>query len=103
MWLIKLLGGLLSVNLEPIVIRCDNQGCINISENPVFHDKSKHIEMKYHFIRDMVQKGMVKLQYVSTEENIADVMTKPLSMMNFRHLQDNLGMEENVSLTEREC
>ena len=49
-WLIKLLGGLLSVNLEPIVIRCDNQSCINISENPVFHDKSKHIEVKYHFI-----------------------------------------------------
>ena len=41
--------------------------------------------MKYHFIQDMVEKGIVKLQYVSTEEQIVDVMTKPLSMMNFRH------------------
>ena len=69
----------------------------------MFHDKSKHIEMKYHFIRDMVHKGMVKLQYVSTEEKIADVMTNPLSVMKFRHLWDKLGMAENVSLTEREC
>ena len=42
-WLRNLLGGLLSVNLEPTVIRCDNQSCIKLSENPVFHDKSKHI------------------------------------------------------------
>ena len=103
MWLRKLLGGLLSVKLEPTVIRCDNQSCIKLSENPMFHDKSKHIEMKYHFIQDMVQKGMVKLQYVSTEEHIADVMTKPLSVTTFRHFRDKLGMEENVSLTEREC
>ena len=102
-WLRKLLGGLLGVNIEPTVIRCDNQSYIKIFENPVFPDKSKHIEMKYHFIRNMVQKGMVKLQYVSTKEQIADVMTKPLSVMKFRNFQDNLGMEKNVSLTEREC
>ena len=49
-WLRKILGGLFSVNLEPTVIRCDNQSCIKLFENPVFHDKSKHIEMKYHVI-----------------------------------------------------
>ena len=59
--------------------------------------------MKYHFIRDMVQKGMVNLQYVSTEQNITDVMIKPLSVTKFRHLRDKLGMVENVSLAEREC
>ena len=48
-----------------------------MSKNPVFHDKSKHIEIKYHYIRDMVQKGAVKLQYVATEEQIANVLTKP--------------------------
>ena len=50
-----------------------------MSENPVFHDKSKHIKIKYHYIRDMVQRGAVKLQYVATEEQIADVLTKPLA------------------------
>ena len=52
---------------------------LNLSENLVFHDKLKHIEIKYHYIRDMVQRGVVKLQYVATEEHIDDVLTKPLA------------------------
>ena len=48
----------------------------------MFHDKSKHIEIKYHFIQDMVQKGAVKLKYVPTEEQVVDVLTKPLSWCN---------------------
>ena len=103
MWLRKILGGLLNVNLEPTVIKCDNQSCIKLSKNPMFHDKSKHIEMKYHFIRDMVQKGIVKHKYIDTDEQIEYVMTKPLSLMKFRHFRDMIGMEENVSLAEREC
>jgi hypothetical protein len=51
-----------------IVIHCDNQSCIKLSENPMFHDRSKHIEIIFHFIRDNVQKGIVKLQYVPTGE-----------------------------------
>ena len=49
----------------------------------MFHDKSKHIEIKYQYIRDMVEKGVVELLYIATEEQIADVLTKPLSMMKF--------------------
>ena len=45
----------------------------------MFHDKSKHIEIKYHYIRDMVQRGVVKLQYVATNDQIVDVLTKPLA------------------------
>ena len=48
---------------------------MKLSENPVFHDKSKHIEIKYHYIRDMVQRGVVNLQYVAMDEQIADVLT----------------------------
>ena len=51
--------------------------------NPILHDKSKHIEIKYHFIWDMVQKGDVKLKYVPTEEQVADVLTKPLAYVKF--------------------
>jgi hypothetical protein len=53
-WLKKLLLDLFNVDLEPTVIHCDNQSCIKLSENPVFHDKSKNIEMRYHYVRDMV-------------------------------------------------
>jgi hypothetical protein len=49
-WLRKLLAGLFDLELEPTLIYCDNQSCVKLSENPDFHDKSKHIEIKYHFI-----------------------------------------------------
>jgi hypothetical protein len=54
-WLWKLLAGLFDLELEPTLIHCDNQSCMRLSENPVFNDKSKHIEIKYHYIQDMVQ------------------------------------------------
>jgi hypothetical protein len=67
-WLRKLLTGLFGQELEPTVIHCDNQSCIKLLENPMFHDRSKHIEIRYHFIKDRVQKGAVQLQYIPTNE-----------------------------------
>jgi hypothetical protein len=78
-WLQKLLTGLFHLEMEATVILCDNQSCIKMTENLVFHDKSKHIEIRYHYIRDMVQRGAIKLQYVGTDEQVADVLTKSLS------------------------
>jgi hypothetical protein len=87
-----LLTGLFDLEMEETVILCDNQSCIKMIENPVFHDKSKHIEIQYHYIRDMVQRGAVKLQYVGTNEQVADVLTKPLSHVKFDHFPDKLGI-----------
>ena len=56
-------------------------------ENSVFHDKSKHIDIK-----DMVQRGAVKLQYVATEEQIPDVLTKPLARVKFKYFKEKLGV-----------
>ena len=58
----------------------------------MFHDKLKHIEIKYHYIRDMVQRGVVKLQYVATKEHIADVLMKPLARVKFEYLREKLGV-----------
>jgi hypothetical protein len=66
-WLRKLLVCLFGRELSPTVIHGDNQSCIKLSGNPVFHDKSKHIEIKYHFIRDWVQGVAMKLQYIPTD------------------------------------
>ena len=63
-----------------------------LSKNPVFHDKSKHIEMKYQFIHDMVEKGDMKLQYVATDEQVNDVFTKSLAKVKFVYLRDKLGV-----------
>ena len=65
---------------------------MKLSENPVFHDRSKHIEIKYHYIRDMVQRGAVKLLYVATEEQITDVLTKPLARLKFEYFREKLGV-----------
>ena len=65
----------------------NNESCVNFSENSVFHDKSKHIEIKYHYIRDMVQRGAVKLQYVVTDEQIANVLTNPLARVKFEYFR----------------
>ena len=84
-WLRKLLTGLFDLEMEATVILCDNQSCIKMTENPMFHDKSKHIEIRYHYILDMVQRGSIKLQYVSMDERVAYVFTKPLSRVKFEH------------------
>ena len=65
-WIHKLLTGLFDTEMDATNIYYDNQSCIKLTKNPVFHDKSKHIEIKYHYIRDMVQRGVLKLQYVPT-------------------------------------
>ena len=60
-WLRKLLSDLFDLQLDATCIYCDNQSCVKLSENPVFHDKSKHIEIEYYYIRDMVHRGALKL------------------------------------------
>jgi hypothetical protein len=63
-----------------------------MTENPVFHDRSKNIEIRYHYICDMVQRGALKLQYIRTDEQVADVLTKPLSRVKFEYFRDKLGI-----------
>ena len=58
----------------------------------MFHGKKKHIEFRYHFSWDMFKKGVVKLKYVPTKEQIVDVLTKPLSRVKFEYFQDKLGV-----------
>ena len=91
-WLQKLPSDLFDLQLDVTCIFCDNQSCVKLSENPVFHDKSKHIEIKFHYIRDMVQIGVVKLQYVVMDEKIVDVLTKPLANVKFEYFRERVGV-----------
>lgn len=64
---------------EATVIFEDNAGCIALSENPVFHKRSKHIDIRYHFIRERVANNEIKVKYIPTEDQLADLLTKGLS------------------------
>jgi hypothetical protein len=102
-WLRKILVDLFDTKPNPTTIYYDNQSYIKLSENLIFHDRSKYIEIRYHFIRDRVQKGAVKLQYVSTNEQVADILSEGLSKEKFEYFQEKLGVIENPFLTKREC
>jgi hypothetical protein len=91
-WLRKLLTVQFDLEMEAIMILCDNQSCIEMTQNHVFHDKSKHIEIRYHYICDMVLRGAIKLQYVITNEKVAYVLTKSLSCVKFEHFRDKIGV-----------
>ena len=73
-----------------------------MTKNLVFHDKSKHIEIRYHYIRDMVQKRAVKLQYIATDEKIVDVLNKNLSRVKFVYFRDKLGVVQKDIPSKRE-
>eukprot|EP00253_Pinus_taeda_P017720 PITA_17720 len=102
-WMWKSLVGLFDQRMDPTVIYCDNQSCIKLSENPVFHDKSKHINIRYHHLKDYVARRIMLLQYTSTEEQDADIFTKALSKCKFEFHRDRIGLTDNPFLVEREC
>ena len=75
----NLLVGLFGQPMNPTIIHCDNQSSIKLFVIPVFHDRSKHIEIPYHYVRDMVDMNTVKLEYICTVDQTSDILTKPLS------------------------
>ena len=76
-----------------VILKVDNQGAIALAKNPVHHQRSKHIDIKYHFIRLEVQNGTIDLQYVPSEFNVADMFTKPLSKVKLRNFTLSGGVE----------
>ena len=82
------------IQLNDITILCDNKGAIDLSKNPVQHARTKHIEIRYHFLRDNVQKGNISIEKVSSEDNIANILTKPLKHEPFNLLRLGLGLME---------
>ena len=77
---------------EPTTIYYDNTSAISLSKNLVQHSKVKHIPLKYYYLRDQVANKKIKLEYVPTQEHIADIFTKPLRRDAFEYLRKRLGV-----------
>lgn len=73
-------------------IYCDNNSTIKLSKNPVLHDRSKLIDVRFHFVRDLIKEGTLELVHYSSQEQLADILTKALKVDQFEFLRDHMGM-----------
>lgn len=92
LWLCSLLTELGITVTAPPVIYCDNVGATYLSANPVFHSRMKHIALDYHFIRQQVQAGILRVSHVSTHDQLADALTKPLPRTHFQGACSKIGV-----------
>ena len=99
----KIPVGFFGSHLDPTVIYCDNQSCIKILVNLVFHDISKQIYILYHHIRDCVQQKIMLLSYIPTEDQDANILTKALTRSKFKYHGGRIRVADNPCLVEREC
>lgn len=91
-WIISLLKEIGFYHQKQLALYIDNKGANDISKNPVFHERTKHIALKYHYIRELVEKGIINLILIPTEKQIADGFTKPLDKNLFRKFIKDLNM-----------
>jgi len=80
------------VKLKKVPLNCDNTSVINLTKNPIQHSKTKHIEIRHHFLRDYFEKGDYEIQFVKTKNQLADLFTKPLARDRFNKLRTKLGI-----------
>lgn len=99
MWVKQLLKDLGIKEKEGTAIQCDNQAAIAIAANPVQHERTKHVEIDCHFIRDKAKQGDIKPTYVASSEQVADILTKVLTVNQHQKLLSKLGVQSPPSLS----
>ena len=92
MWLHQLLTEVGIMTVVPAKLWCDNQAALHFASNPVFHERTKHIEIDCHFVREKIQLGLISTGYVKTGEQFGDIFTKALSGDQVSYLCNKLGM-----------
>ena len=91
-WLKRILEEIQFKQQGATSIYCDNSSTIKLSRNPVLHGRSKHIDVKYHFLRDLAKDGVINLIFCRSEDQVADIFTKPLKTPLFHKLRELLGV-----------
>ena len=87
------------IKLDHILIKCDNTSAINLSKNPIQHSRIKHIDIRHHFLRDHIQNGDISLEFVDTNNQLADIFTKPLNEERLNFIKHDLGMIDGFTLS----
>ena len=91
-WLRHLQEELGVTDTGPTLIFEDNQGAISMTKNPVFHKRTKHVQIRYHFVREAVEQGTITLEYCRTDDMLADSFTKALALDQFEKLRAGIGL-----------
>lgn len=91
-WLSEVLGQALNLDLKPFTLHCDNTSAINIASDDVYHARTKHIDIYYHWIRDQVSLGKILVKYVTTDDNFTDILTKALPEPKVNHFVDGIRL-----------
>lgn len=92
-WFRRLLVGFGVDQSQPTRLFCDNKAAIHIASNPVFHERTKHVESDCHAVRDAVTEGILVTDHVRTEEQLGDILTKALGRAPFQYLLSKLGVQ----------
>lgn len=91
-WLKGILQELWVIDSKCVDILCDNDSTIKLSKNPVMHRRTKHIDVRYHYLRNLSSEGVVQLVFCGTNDQVADIMTKPIKLDQFVKLRNLLGV-----------
>jgi transposase InsO family protein len=91
LWMIATLRDF-GLSFSHVPLLCDSTSAISVAKNPVLHSKTKHIDVRYHFLRDHVEKGDIELKHVDTSLQLADILTKPLDQATFARLRGEFGV-----------
>jgi len=94
LWLSRLLGEFLDRKMEAVELKVDSKSALALAKNPVFHDRSKHIRTKFHFIRDCLEEGSIKANYIATADQLADILTKSLGKTKFQEMRRKIGLKQ---------
>jgi histone deacetylase 1/2 len=95
-WVQSLLKELGVSQPRPPILWCDNIGATYLSANPVFHARTKHIEVDYHFVRERVSRRLLQIKFISSKDQLADIFTKPLPLPQFEACRRNLTLLDSL-------
>ena len=93
-WLRRLLADVAKKEVQKVSLKIDNQAAISLCKNPVHHERSKHIDTRFHYIRECVEEGMIEVQHVNTNDQLADILTKSLGKQKFIEMRKKVGVQD---------
>ena len=96
-WLSRLIADMKGADApDRITIAADNQGCIDSTKNQAVNQRNKHVDIQYHYVRDLVEKGTIAFKYCPTDDMTADTLTKPLDRIKFNNHREGMSVGPNL-------